>query len=128
MSVILLTKGPVCTFTAIQTNGPVAVRRIGKNMYFRAANALVAANLGHLVKIYGSGNRANDVFVKKVPSEIEEPLQSNTDLCSLDEYTTKFYMPSPACIRPRLRDELVSRQFVKEEHFTNVHRGWSPVT
>ncbi|XP_072016030.1 uncharacterized protein [Amphiura filiformis] len=120
MSVILLTKGPVCNFTAIQTNGPPSVRRIGKSLFLRAAHALEAANLGTLVKVFGGGNRPNEVFIKKLPSDVGQGLEENEDLCSLEDYTVKFYMPSPSRIRQALRDQLIQQDFVKEEHFTNV--------
>ncbi|XP_072016031.1 uncharacterized protein [Amphiura filiformis] len=126
MSVILLTKGPVCTYTSIQTNGPPAVRRIGKTLFLRAAHALEAANLGTLVKVFGGGNRPNEVFIKKLPPEVGQGLVRNEDLCGLEDYAMKFHMPSPSSIRQRLRDELIQRQFVKEEHFSNVPGRWLP--
>ena len=119
MSVILLTKGPVCTYNAVHTNGPVAVRRSVKSQFMRAAGALHAANLGYLIKIHASWNSVNDVFVKKLPSEMKDLLEANEDLCTLQEYTTRFYMPAPACISQRLRDALVREKLVKKEHFVD---------
>ena len=120
MSSILLLKGPVCTYYAIHQNGtPISVRRTVKSQFLRAANALAAANLGTLVQVnITSQNRANDVFIKKLPSEMKAALKDNTDLCSLEEYTSRFFMPTPACIRQPLRDELVRLQLVQREHFT----------
>ena len=123
MSVILLMKGPVCTYNAVHTNGPVAVRRSVKSQFMRAAGALHAANLGYLIKIHTSYNSVNDVFVKKLPSEMKDLLEANEDLCSLHEYTARFYMPTPACITQRLRDALVKENLVQEEHFVNSTWG-----
>ncbi len=80
---------------------------------------LEEANLGRLVKVL-CGNRANEIFIKKLPSEIGPALEGNEDLCSFENYSLKFYMPSPSSIRQRLREELILRNIVREEDFTNV--------
>ncbi len=122
MSVILLTKGPVCTVAAIHQNGPVVVRKIVKSQFLRAASLLDTANLGFLVQVTlgFKKNSVHDVFIKKEPSEVKEALEENKDLCSFEEYTARFYMPAPAIIRPALRDELIHRQLVKKEHFMSM--------
>ena len=121
MSAILLIKGPVCNKKCIAQNGPLAVRHIVKSQFLNAANALVAANLGRLIKLpcSSTGNRRSEVFVKKLPAEISNCLAGNEDLCTLDKYTARFYMPAPGCVGQPLRDELVQGGFVKAEHFIN---------
>ena len=120
MSAILLIKGPVCNTDAINKNGPLAVRHIVKSQFLQAASALEKANLGcmgHVIIKHTKQIRNVNIFIKKVPSEIGESLKGNEDLCTLDEYTVRFYMPAPACIRPVLREQLVKQELVKEEFF-----------
>ena len=75
-----------------------------------------AANLGSMIKI-----ASNDVFIKKLPIEIQPGLEAeaNRDLCTVEDYTARFYMPSPACISRQLRERLVGSRLVKPEHFVN---------
>ncbi|XP_072016034.1 uncharacterized protein [Amphiura filiformis] len=123
MSVILRIKGPVCTYQAVHTNGPLAVRHCVKSQFLRAASALQASNLGALVKVHGKGNRVSDVFIKKLPVEIKEALERNLDLCGWNEYCARFRMPTPAVVNQRLRDELVQQQFVRPEYFVTTPAG-----
>ena len=114
MAAILRTKGPVCTQRAIHKNGPLNVRNVVKSQFLRAAHRLEAANLGLVRKI-----AQNDVFIKRLPSEVQlqTVLEATRDLCTLEDYTTRFYMTSPACISQKMREQLVANQLVKSEHF-----------
>ena len=124
MSVILLTKGPISSYNAIHQNGPVPVRKLVKSQFLRAASALEAANLGHVVQVMlGFKNHVQDIFIKRLPEEITEALKENGDLCNIGDYTARFYMPTPKCIHQRLRDELVLQGHVKEEHFDQPTYG-----
>ena len=126
MSAILLIKGPVCNTDAINKNGPVAVRHIVKSQFLQAANALEKADLGymgHVIMEHPKQVRTVGIFIKKVPSEIGQSLKGNEDLCSLDEYTARFHMPAPACIRPKMREQLVKQELVKEEYFSQKYFG-----
>ncbi len=116
MSVILLMKGPVCTHIAVHQNGPTAVRHIVKQQFLRAAVALEAAKLGRLVRVKPT-RHPHDVFIKKEPALIGTDLEAHTDLCSLAEYTARFYMATPGCIKQDMRDELVKQRLVRQEYF-----------
>ncbi|XP_072016040.1 uncharacterized protein [Amphiura filiformis] len=117
MSAILLMKGPVCTNTALTNNGPSGVRTVGKQQFLRAANELQALNLGKLVKVKPAHRFGVDVFVKKEPLQIGSDLANNKDLCTWEEYTGRFFMATPACVKKDIRDELVKQVLVKEEYF-----------
>ncbi len=115
MSTILRMKGPVCTLKAMQRNAPRHLCRIIKKpLFHQAANALQAANLGTFwtVKTW-----KREVFVKREPSLIEEDLEKNKDLCTIEDYTARFYSPTPACIKQDMRTLLVEEGLVKKEYF-----------
>ena len=59
------------------------------------------------------------VFVKKHPDEIKEVLElkENQDICTLEEYVMKFYLPSNAGVSERLKKSLVDLGLVSQETF-----------
>ena len=119
MSAILLTKGPVCTYRAIHTNGPKKLRNIKKSLFLEAADCLQRAALGELVCINRQeGGLGTHVFVKVRPEAVEEPLLAgNHDLCLVEKYRKNFGMPSPGCISEKIREKLVDLGYVLQEDF-----------
>lgn len=118
MAAILTIKGPVCTPKAIHKNGPHPVRPIVKSQFLEAAYDLQKAGLGSLVRVHAKRGSVNDVFVKKLPEDIATALEDNSHLCTLTEYSTRFYMRTPASIGLELREELMNLDLVKEALFT----------
>lgn len=114
MSAILLTKGPVSVNEAVRRWGPKRFRHYKKSHFLEASRDLQTANLGSLTHIK-STYTTHDVFIKRAPSEIGDGLADNRDLCTLDEYTSRFYMTPAACLSKGLLDELIARELVKSD-------------
>ena len=114
MAAILLTSGPVSTHKA--------AGKIRKFLYcitikhfLNAASDLVAADLGELVSMQvGVATRACHVFIKKPPGEATAGLLANPDLCTVEEYSSKYFRPCPACIGPKHRAKLLEYGYVTE--------------
>ncbi len=120
MRAILVTSGPVLTLTAVQQNGRLLFRSINRNQFNLAAQTLESLHLGTLVELHLSEGRKRDVFVKKRPDEAENGLLCNKDLCSLEEYRSRFLAPLLSSFPLSLCDQLVSQGFVPPDFFSHV--------
>lgn len=118
MSGILLTPGPVCTHTGVQSLSRIFRNSINKAKFLLAANRLQSANLGSVV-ILEKISKSCHVFVKRSPVDIRQYLDTdeNGDLCSVEEYAQKFELPPPAPITLKIQHELVEIGLVAAEDF-----------
>ena len=119
MSGILLTPGPVVNFSSMRSTRRVFLHSVNKSKFDNAGNKLKAANLGNFISVQYQNKMKLSVFLKKHPDEIREDLKSeeNKDLCSIEEYSAKYFSPSPAGINDRLKRILVSLGLLSQDAF-----------
>ncbi|XP_072015234.1 uncharacterized protein [Amphiura filiformis] len=103
---ILLTPGPVSTFSAFSYSGPRSLRKISKQQYMEAAMQLQEECLGTTVTLKKGSCPSAVCFIKKPPAEAKEFLEI-TGYSSLDKYTERFIRPVPPSIKNRVWDKLV---------------------
>ena len=118
MSAILLMSGPVCTHSAMNTNGPHCLRMITSQQFVEAAQELEKADFGFMYTPQ-QNQRGSHVFIKRPPSDgvIASCLMTNADLCMEDEYATRYAMRPPASVIRKWREKLVSHGLVPDDHF-----------
>ena len=104
MSAILLTRGPVSTHYAVVRYGPGYLRSVSKAYYDLAAQRLQEAKLGYICNLTSP---RTDVFVKKLPYQIQELLRDNQGIVKLEEYLLRFNAPAQGCITHNMRKKLV---------------------
>ncbi|XP_072015856.1 uncharacterized protein [Amphiura filiformis] len=114
MSAILLTRGPVATHYAVVRYGPGYLRSVSKAYYDIAQQRLQEAKLGYIVNL---SSPRTDVFVKKLPYEIQDGLRENPDLAKIEEYVLRFNSPAQACITLNMRRKLLQLGIVGEGQF-----------
>lgn len=120
MRAILVTTGPVLTLTAVKQNGRLLFRRVGSDQFNTAAKALEAAQLGSFVTLEVAEGRTKDVFVKKLPYDAQQGVAMNKDLCSIEEYESRFFSPVLASIhKSSICEELVNQGFVPVDFFAS---------
>ncbi len=111
MAAILQTTGPVSTHRACNTNWKF-LRMLSMKQYLSACQELQKHELGQLVAV---GNK--QVFIKAHPSAVEEGLNKNSDVCTVEYYTLRYNMQPPSVISPTLKENLVTMGFVSPEQF-----------
>ena len=123
MAGILLTPGPVCTHTGVQSLSRMFRYSINKAKFLFAANKLQSADLGTLMVVERISKSCH-VFVKKTPDDIRADLLSpkNNDLCTPDEYEQRFNLPPPAPITLKIQNSLVELGIVPAGSFKQQER------
>ncbi len=116
MSAILKTAGPVSTTDAVRYT-KMSLHQITGKDFDEAAAQLEARNLGTVVTVRNERSKGNNVFIKKLPSEIEATLQAYPDLCTPEVYATRFEKLAPKAIKFSLRAKLVAMKLVSQNHF-----------
>ena len=114
MAAILLTAGPVSTSRAVNVNWKFLL--ITSRQFKEAAIELEKLGFGSVVTL-GTRGRAQDVFVKKQPSEVELVVESNLDLCSHDVYNARFNCRPSKVIGWNVRAALVAKGLVSKKQF-----------
>ena len=116
MSGILLAQGPVSIHKSVKNLSRAFQVGLSKAKFLTAANHLVQANLGTLI-VLGAISRTCHVFVKKTPAEVKCTLElkENQDLCSIEDYESRFHMVTSYCITPAMKQQLVAAGLVPEE-------------
>ena len=116
MSGILLTQGPVSIHKSVKNLSPAFKVGLSKAKFLTAANHLVQANLGTLI-VLDAISRTSHVFIKKPPAEVKGilELKENQDLCSIEDYESRFHMVTSYCITPAMKQHLVTGGLVSEE-------------
>ena len=118
MKAILQTAGPVSTHQTVKQNWRF-LRMLSVKQFLSACNDLQALNMGTLVSLQ-QGKRK--IFVKRPPDEVQEMLDMNPFLSTLEVYEYRFNRPSPKCISLEVQAALVSMGYVVEAHFRNPTR------
>ena len=115
MASILLTSGPITTLRVVSSLSKF--HKTSKEQFQQAAEDLKAANLGELfeVKLGKVGGTPTKVFVKKHPAEVEEALQENEDLCTIEQYKGRYEQAPSKSIPLKLRSKLVEMGVVFEK-------------
>ena len=116
MAAILKTAGPVSTTDAVRYT-KMSLHHITAADFDEAACELQKAHLGSLVTVPSERNKGHNVFIKKLPSEIEPALAAYPDLCSVELYATRFAKAAPKAIKFPLRARLVALKLVSQNHF-----------
>ena len=119
MRALLLTTGPVSTLKAVKSTR-MSLLRLPMRAFLDAADKLEKLNLGTLVSLpssRGKIGRPSIVLVKKLPREAAQALGANPDLCSLDEYVSRYDKPTAKAIGLALRAKIVAKKLVAQSHF-----------
>ena len=116
MAAILKTAGPVSTTDAVRYT-KMSLHHITAADFDDAACELQKAHLGSLVTVPSERNKGHNVFIKKLPSEIEPALAAHPDLCSVELYATRFAKAAPKAIKFPLRARLVALKLVSQNVF-----------
>ena len=113
---ILLTPGPVSTFSALQYSGPRAVRHISKEQYIEAVMQLQDELLGTVVMLKKGSSPSAVCFIKKPPEQIGE-LAAFKGYDSVDEnmYMERYKLPVPGSIRKRIWSKLIALGYFPAE-------------
>ena len=78
------------TYPNFCRTGPTNLRsRVTRDQYQEAAHALEALGLGCQLTIT-KNNKKLVAFVKKRPGEVKKILESNPNLCNVEEYAMRF--------------------------------------
>ena len=110
---LLKTPGPVSTYVACRDSGPRQLRKLPKEVYEYACYSLESDDLAEVISVVVTG-RMVMVLIKKPPDEVEDILQMNPDLCTVEEYSKKFKLLPPVNIKKTIRRELIARGYVTE--------------
>ena len=115
MSGILLNAGPIATQLSVRKISQTFVVTVTKAKFEKAAQRLQAANLGRVVQLRTNSS----VFIKWKPEKMHHllALPENADLCTVEEYTTRYYMASPASIKEKTKAALVELGEVAADAF-----------
>lgn len=91
---------------------------VNKSKFQVAATRLQKLGFGSLVTLRHQG-LSSLVFVKKLPAEVAGLLQTKEcdDLCTLDEYQSRFDKPPSAAIKKSLQDALIQENLVHPDCF-----------
>ena len=117
MKAILQTTGPILTLTSAKQNGRTLFRDVNPAQFKCAAERLEAADLGQLVDVKGHV-RINQVFVKRLPLEAQQGLETNRDLCTSEFYRHQFYAPLlKSASLVKLRQNLLDEGLVPTGYF-----------
>ncbi len=116
MAGILLTPGPVSSYTGVQSLSRIFRVSVNKARFLVAAGRLQSDNLGSLV-VLDSISKTSHVFIKKPPADIVHELEANSDLCTMQEYKFKFGLPPPAPITLNMQHALVEKGLVPAVYF-----------
>ena len=115
MAAILQTAGKIVKHKMLVSNWKF-LNMLTAKQFLTAASDLQEIGLGSLASLQTVG-RPTIVFIKKVPSEAEEVLDSNPDLCTVRYYATRFSMPNSKYISVTLQDKLVASGLVPAAWF-----------
>ncbi len=121
MAGVLLAPGPVSTRLTVKNMSPAFKLSVSKAKFMSAANQLQSDNLGVLVVLDRISSQAH-VFVKKTPNEIHDLLllKQHSDLCTPEEYFTRYIMPTPVSVTERMKTCMIDRGLVSAESFIQV--------
>ncbi len=114
MAAILQTAGPVSTYLAINSNWKFL--NATAHDFHEAAAELEEIGLG-IVICTGTRRKSAKVFLKKNPSEVQDILAWNLDLCDADFYQRRFSARPSKKITWNIRSYLVSKGLVSKKQF-----------
>ncbi|XP_072015277.1 uncharacterized protein [Amphiura filiformis] len=112
-SALLLSPGPVCSYSSLKYRGPPTLSKITMQDFNAAASTLEAENLGSQVEIEKGTGRI--MFVKHAPSVVDPVLRRMPNVCTPDEYAGRFAIKVSTRITQHVRRYLVDRGYVTEE-------------
>ena len=93
---ILLTAGPVGTFTSFIQSGPRSLKtKVTRTQYFTATQELENIDLGTNFVIAKSCGKVPRCFVKKPPEAVTDILIMNPELCAIKDYRERYMLPVP---------------------------------
>ena len=116
---ILLTAGPVSSFTSFIQSGPSSLRtKVTKQQYVIATQELENIHLGTnfvTEKLCGKTQRC---FVKKPPEEVTEVLALNPELCVIMDYRERYMLPMPKNVNlsQDIMQQILSGGYVKSQN------------
>lgn len=116
MEAILKTTGPVSTTRAVK-HTKMSLSSSNTQQFVEAATELEKANFGKLMSIKNKTELPLQVFVKKLPAEVEEQLRRNPELCTADVYAARYNKGVSKAIGFPLRAKLVAMKLVSQNHF-----------
>ena len=97
---ILLTAGPVGSYSAFLQGGPRSLKsKITRHQYINATQELENIHLGTNFESSNPAGRPQRCFVKKPPEEATEVLAMNPDLCSIAKYRERYALPMPKSVK-----------------------------
>ena len=118
MAGVLLAPGPVSTRLTVKNMSPAFKLAVSKAKFMSAANQLQSTNFGSLILLEQISSQAH-VFVKCPPSEASYLLQldEHRDLCTLEEYSQRYAMPTPMSVTLKMQQCMIERGLVPAESF-----------
>ena len=117
MLAAVLTAGPVTTWKMVVKNRR-SMRHISKEQYLRALKELVSLGVGYITFI--NVRQPLQVFVKPHPDQAGKVLK---DMCTLQEYKTRYEQPPPSYLTESVIDRLIQDGHVPAACFRRLGSG-----
>ncbi len=110
---ILLTLGPVSTYSAFSYSGPRPLRWISKQQYIEAVIQLQEESLGTTITLKKGACPSAVCFIKKPPAEAKKFLQIY-GYTYMEKYKERYDHPVPTSIKRSVWDKLVQLGYFPE--------------
>lgn len=109
--------GPLLTCRAFKQCGPRPLRGIANSEFTEAVNALEQAGLGKVRSVQVRfAPHPVQVFIKQKPENVNWP----SDLCSQNDYRSKYNQNANKCISTAIKRALIDANFIPQEMFPDV--------
>ena len=107
MPVILRAKGPIVNTQVVRVSAR-SLRALKGNQFISAALQLQRLNLGSIITLKNlKGHQTSEFFVKRPPSEVCGILGSRPELCDVEYYQERYFMPISPAIPETTRNRLI---------------------
>ena len=117
MAAILQTKGPIVNHQVVR-GGWRFLRHLTSRPYLSACIQLQKLNLGSVITISTS-----QFFLKRPPVQVASILAAYPELCNLDYYSGRYFMPTSTVIAEKMRLKLINSGQVPIDLFTSHTYG-----
>ena len=112
MAAILQAKGPIVNRQVVR-GGWRFLRHLKSQPYLSACSQLQILDFGSEITL-----NTSQFFLKRPPDQVASILAEYPELCSLDDYTERYSMPTPAVIAEKVRLKLINSGKVPPDLFT----------
>ena len=107
MPVILRAKGPIVNAQVVRVSARF-LRALTGAQFISAALQLQRLNLGSVITLKNpKGHQTSKYFVKRPPSEVCGILGTRPELCDIEYYQERYYMPTSPAISEMTRNRLI---------------------